>query len=85
MEVKMSVEDVAKQKHKEINDKKKKAAEALMKTLEEGKDGWARFCAYRALKMMSGEDHFCDWIFGSKKRREEQIELYRDWIKKYFK
>ncbi len=65
--------------------KKKAAAAALLKTLEDSKDGWARFCAYKALKMMSGEDHFTDYIFGSKDRREDQIAFYKDWFDKYFK
>ena len=43
----------------------REAIDALVAALEDPKDGWVRFCAYEALRKLSGQDHMCDWIFGT--------------------
>ncbi len=59
----------------------KEVVQTLIATLRDCTQGWTRFCAYRALKNLSGEDHFCDWIFGSKSVRESRIADYESWLK----
>ncbi|MHC4605510.1 MAG: HEAT repeat domain-containing protein [Planctomycetota bacterium] len=57
----------------------KEAVERLLNALDD-RAGWVRFAAYRALRSISGEDYFCDWIFSSKSRRRKYVEKYRDWF-----
>ena len=40
-------------------------------------DGWIRFAAFRALKKLTGEDHFIDWIFASKKQYTNGYNKYK--------
>lgn len=42
-----------------------KVPQALLEALVDPKDGWVRFCAYLALKNMTGKDYFTDYIFGT--------------------
>lgn len=55
------------------------AVEALVAALEDPKDGWLRFCAYEALKKLSGLDHFTDWFFGQPSSRSRAVARYREW------
>lgn len=55
----------------------KEAVDALVEALEDPKDGWLRFCAYESLKKLTGEDYFCDWLFGSKSTRRRAVSKYR--------
>ena len=59
----------------------KEVVSTLISTLRDCPQGWTRFCAYRSLKNLSGEDFFCDWIFGSESTRESEIAEYEEWAK----
>lgn len=54
-----------------------KALPPLLKLLE-SEDGWTRYCAYKALKHVTGKDYVCDWVFGDAKSREEATRRYRE-------
>ncbi len=55
-----------------------KAVAELLVALEDP-DGWLRYCAYVSLKTLSGQDHFVDWIFGTKRARRDFVEKYKEW------
>ncbi len=57
------------------------AEEALVDALDDP-DGWVRFNAWRGLHHLSGQDHFCDWIFGNDAHRRKATESYQAWFKK---
>jgi len=57
----------------------REAIEGIVAALDDPKDGWVRFCAYEALKKMSGQDHPCDWIFGNASSRSRAVAHYREW------
>jgi HEAT repeat protein len=57
------------------------ADEALVGALDD-KDGWVRWCAYKALAKRSNEDHLCDWIFGDGEHRRKCVDAYKAWVKK---
>lgn len=50
--------------------------------LLEDDDGWVRYNAFLGLRMLTGEDVFADWVYGSKSDREDAVRQYRDVIKK---
>jgi hypothetical protein len=52
---------------------------ALIEALSDP-DGWLRFCAYRALHHLSGQDYFCDWVFGSMDEMRKNVGRYRKWF-----
>jgi HEAT repeat protein len=60
----------------------REAIDALVAALEDPKDGWVRFCAYEALRKLSGQDHLCDWIFGQPGSRSRAVARYKDWAAK---
>jgi hypothetical protein len=60
----------------------KEAVDALLGALSDD-DGWVRFGAYRALKNISGEDYFCDWIFYTDKSRKPYMDAYKEWFKNH--
>ena len=41
-------------------------------------DGFVRLCAYEALKELTKEDHFADWLYGPLAERQAAIEAYRN-------
>jgi hypothetical protein len=47
----------------------------------EDRDGWVRFCAYRAAAKRVGQDYFCDWIFGGDEARDACARMYRAALK----
>lgn len=55
----------------------KKVLPHLLKLLESD-NGWTRYCAYKALKHVTGKDFTCDWIFGDAKARENATNRYRE-------
>jgi len=59
-----------------------KDADAALVAALEDKDGWVRYCAYRALATRSGQDHFCDWIYGDNEHRRKPTESYKAWLGK---
>jgi HEAT repeat protein len=58
-----------------------KEVSALLLDLLDDKDGWVRYCAYRALRQRSEQDHFCDWVFGDVEHRKKAASAYRAWLK----
>lgn len=42
-------------------------------------DGFVRTCAYEALRHITGEDHFADWMYGELGERARAAELYFQW------
>jgi hypothetical protein len=54
------------------------AIDKLVGALED-EDGWVRYMAYRSLKELSGEDHFCDWIYDTKEKRAPKVEAWKAW------
>lgn len=57
------------------------AVNRLVAALED-EDGWVRFMAYRCLKEISGEDHFCDWIYEPPKGRQAAVDAWKKWARK---
>ncbi|HVY62868.1 MAG TPA: HEAT repeat domain-containing protein, partial [Planctomycetota bacterium] len=57
------------------------SVQALVELLDD-EDGWIRYNAYLGLKQLTGQDHFADWIYGSKADREEAVAAYRALAKK---
>jgi HEAT repeat protein len=55
---------------------------ALIDALGDPKNGWLRFCAYQALKNITKEDYFVDYIFGSAGSVYGAQDRYRAWLKK---
>jgi hypothetical protein len=54
----------------------------LLGTMLEDEDGWTRYNAYLSLKVLTGKEYFCDWIYGSKDDRKEATEKYKELVKK---
>lgn len=62
----------------------KEADQILVEALAD-KDGWVRFCAYRALARRSKEDHFAGWIWmDNPAAARKAIAAYKDWFKKTY-
>lgn len=62
----------------------KEADQILVEALAD-KDGWVRFCAYRALVKRSKEDHFSGWIWmDNPAAARKAIAAYKDWLKKKY-
>lgn len=57
----------------------KEAAVDLVIALD-AKDGFVRYCAYRALKAITGEDHFADWLYGDGSAIGPAIAKYQAWV-----
>ncbi len=55
----------------------KEGIDVLLKVIEDDPDGWVRMCGYRALKALTKQDHFCDWVFGDKEHRRKCVEAYK--------
>ncbi len=43
------------------------------------RDPWLRFCAYRALKALSGQDFCCDWLYGPEATIRRTTRKWKDW------
>lgn len=54
----------------------------LIDALADPKDGWLRWCAYLALKNLTKQDYFTDWIFGSASSIYAAQDRYRSWFEK---
>lgn len=54
----------------------------LLGTLLDDEDGFVRYNAFIALKMLTGKDDFCDWIYGSKEDRKEVTAKWKELVKK---
>lgn len=54
------------------------AISALLDSLTTA-NGWIRFCAYRALRQISGEDFLADWFYGSTAEHTNAARRYRRW------
>jgi HEAT repeat protein len=54
----------------------------LLVALLESEDGWVRYNAYLSLRALTSEDHFADWIYGSKEVRRDAVDRYRQLLKK---
>ncbi len=54
--------------------------DVLVRVLED-RDGWVRYCAYKALMLRTGQDNFCDWMFGGEDQRRPAIQAYRATLK----
>jgi len=59
-----------------------KVLTALIDALGDPKNGWLRFCAYQALRNITKEDHFVDYIFGQASSIYGAQDRYRGWLKK---
>lgn len=59
------------------------AISALLDALS-ADNGWIRFCAYRALRQISGSNFFADWINGTPQSTASAIRQYRAWYDKTF-
>jgi hypothetical protein len=59
----------------------REAVDALVAALDDPKDGWVRFCAYEALRKLSGQDHSSDWMFGTPGGRSRAVARFREWAK----
>ncbi len=64
----------------------KNCKQALVDTLDD-KDGWIRFCAYKALKELakiheSDKDYIADWLYGSDSSRQAAVKKWREWANK---
>lgn len=57
------------------------ATPALLGALGDAVSGWVRFNAYRALRALSGQDHYDDWIFSPTLQLRPSIRKYFDWWK----
>ncbi len=57
-----------------------KEVDAVLIVALEDKDGWVRYCAYKALAKRSSQEHFCDWIFGDKEHRRPMTDAYKKWV-----
>ena len=42
-------------------------------------DGWNRYCAYCALKRVTGQDFNCEWVYDSEVIRKETTALWKKW------
>ena len=42
-------------------------------------DPFVRYCAYRAIREVTGEDVFADWMFGASRERVAAAEEYYRW------
>lgn len=60
------------------NLKVKEACDVLI-TLLDDKKPWVRYSAYRALRTISGEDHFADWIFGKRSSWSQAVTGWKEW------
>jgi HEAT repeat protein len=49
----------------------------LVDVLEKDDDGWVRYSAFLGLRMLTGEDHFADWLYGNKADRADAVAKYR--------
>lgn len=57
------------------------ATKVLVELLDD-EDGWLRYNAYLALRDKTGEDHFADWIYGSKDDRKSAQDAYKALVSK---
>jgi HEAT repeat protein len=55
---------------------RREAVPHLLRALA-GDDGFVRYCAYLALRAITGRDHFADWIYGNASERARAVEAYR--------
>jgi HEAT repeat protein len=62
--------------------KAKEAVDALLQSLVDPEDGWVRFCSYLALKHISKQDYFTDYIFGSPELIYAARAKYKEWFSK---
>jgi len=42
-------------------------------------DPWLRYSCCRALREISGQNHFADWLFGDALDRESVVKVWKDW------
>lgn len=42
-------------------------------------DGWNRYCAYCAIKRVTGQDFNCEWVYDSEVIRKETTALWKKW------
>jgi len=62
----------------------KESDELLVEALSD-KDGWVRYCAFRALVKRSGEDHFAAWIWmDNPAAARKAVGAYKEWLKKKY-
>lgn len=61
--------------------RKDAAVDALLDGLSHRTDGWLRLGCYTALAAISGQDHFCDWLFASQDAADTNAKKYRDLAK----
>jgi hypothetical protein len=54
------------------------AFDALLAALS-AETPWLRYAAYRALREMTGANHFADWLFGSASERQRAIAAWTAW------
>lgn len=57
------------------------ATQALLAALGDAVSGWTRFNSYRALRNLSGQDHYDDWMFLPAAQLRPSIRKYHDWWK----
>lgn len=57
------------------------ATQALLGALGDAVSGWVRFNTYRALRAISGQDHYDDWIFTPPIQLRASMRKYLDWWK----
>jgi len=51
----------------------------LMIAMLADEDGWNRYCAYSALKRVTGQNFNCEWVYDSETIRKETIKLWKKW------
>lgn len=57
-----------------------KSAKSLLAMLEHA-DGYTRFCAYEALRHLTAQDFFADWIYGTEEERAAATAKYQAYLK----
>lgn len=58
------------------------AADVVFPILSD-KDGFARFCAYAAIKSLTGADHYGRWLYGDESQRAAAVAAYRQWLQEH--
>ncbi|MBI5778792.1 MAG: HEAT repeat domain-containing protein [Planctomycetes bacterium] len=57
---------------------KKHVVKTMIEMLSD-EDGWTRYCAYCALKRVTGQDFNCEWMYDSDTVRKETAALWKKW------
>ena len=51
----------------------------IMMDMLADENGWNRYCAYTALKRVTGQSFNCEWVYDSEAVRKEAIKLWKKW------